>query len=94
MCIYIYIYTLPIGSVSLEIVFFLKVFFFFLMWTIFKVCIEFTTTLLLLYVLILGGHDACGILVPRPGIEPALPALEVKVLTAGPPGKSFSGDLD
>ena len=32
---------------------------------------------------------ACGILVPRPGIDPASPALEGRFLTAGPPGKSF-----
>ena len=30
--------------------FFFKIFFFFLMWTVFKVFIEFVTTLLLLYV--------------------------------------------
>ena len=34
------------------------------------------------------GHEACGILVPRPGIEPTPPALESEVLTTGPPGKS------
>ena len=34
------------------------------------------------------GHEACGILVPQPEIEPALPALEGEVLTTGPPGKS------
>ena len=34
------------------------------------------------------GHEACGILAPRPGIEPASPALEGEVLTTGPPGKS------
>ena len=34
------------------------------------------------------GPEARGILVPRPGIEPTLPALEGKVLTIGPPGKS------
>ena len=34
------------------------------------------------------GHVACGILVSSPGIEPAPPALEGKVSTAGPPGKS------
>ena len=28
-------------------------------------------------------------LVPRPGIEPAFPALEGKFLTTGPPGKSW-----
>ena len=31
----------------------------------------------------------CGILVPRPGIEPASPALEGGFLTTGPPGKSL-----
>ena len=30
---------------------------------------------------------AYGILVPRSGMEPSLPALESKVLTTGPPGK-------
>ena len=37
------------------------------------------------------GHtawQACGILVPQPGIKPALPALESRVLTTGLPGKS------
>ena len=35
------------------------------------------------------GHEACGILAPWPGIEPAPPALEGEVLTTGPPGKSL-----
>ena len=35
------------------------------------------------------GHEACGILAPQPGIEPVPPALEVKVLTTGSPGKSL-----
>ena len=34
------------------------------------------------------GHKACGILAPQPGIKPTPPALEGKVLTTGPPGKS------
>ena len=34
------------------------------------------------------GREACGILAPQPGIEPAPPALECEVLTTGPPGKS------
>ena len=34
------------------------------------------------------GHEACGILAPQPGIEPAPPTLEGKVLSTGPPGKS------
>ena len=32
---------------------------------------------------------ARGILTPQPGIEPSPDALEGKVLTAGPPGKSL-----
>ena len=32
------------------------------------------------------GHQACGILVPWPGIEPTPPGVEGKVLTTGPPG--------
>ena len=38
------------------------------------------------------GHEACGILAPWPGIKPAAPELEGKVLTPGLPGKSL-GDL-
>ena len=34
---------------------------------------------------------ACGILVPRPGIEPMSSALEGGFLTTGPPGKSPRG---
>ena len=37
----------------------------------------------------LFGHQACGFLVPRPGIEPAPPALGSKVLTTGLPGMSL-----
>ena len=33
------------------------------------------------------GHEACGILVPRPGIEPAPSASEGEVLTTEPPGE-------
>ena len=58
------------------------------MWTIFKVFIEFVTILLLFYVLVYGPQ-ACGILTPQPGIELSLPALEGRVLTTGPPGKSL-----
>ena len=38
--------------------------------------------------LFFSGPEACGILAPQPGIEPAPPALEGKILTTGPPGKS------
>ena len=34
------------------------------------------------------GREACGILAPQPGIEPAPPSLEGEVLTTRPPGKS------
>ena len=34
------------------------------------------------------GHEACGILAPRPEIKPAPPALEGEVLITGPLGKS------
>ena len=37
----------------------------------------------------LFGREACGILAPQPGIEPASPALEGEVLTIGPPMKSL-----
>ena len=36
----------------------------------------------------LSCPTACGILVPRPGIEPASPPLEGGFFTTGPPGKS------
>ena len=38
----------------------------------------------------LSCSEACGILVPRPGIEPSYPAWQGGFLTAGPPGKSLS----
>ena len=36
---------------------------------------------------------ACGILVPRPGIEPASPSMEGGFFTTGPPRKSLSNKL-
>ena len=33
------------------------------------------------------GREACGILAPRPGMEPAPPALERIILTTETPGK-------
>ena len=59
------------------------------MWTILKVFTELVTTLLLFFMFWLFGHEASGILAPRPGIEPALPALEGEVLTTRPPEKSL-----
>ena len=56
-------------------------FFFFLMWTILKVFIEFVTILPLLFVFWLFGQEAYGILAPQPGIKPTPHALEGEVPT-------------
>ena len=37
------------------------------------------------------GRKACGVFALQPGIEPAPPELEGKVLTTGRPGKSPAG---
>ena len=67
-------------------------FFFFLLWTIFfKLLIEFVTILLVVCCGVLA-INACGILVPGVGMEPAPAALKGEMLTTGPPGKSrFEG---
>ena len=44
---------------------------------------------LIAILIFLPCHEACGILVPRPGIEPVPPALEVQSLNHGPPGKAW-----
>ena len=49
-------------------------FFFFLMWTIFKVFIQFVT-ILFLFCVWFFGHEACGILASQTGIEPRPPTL-------------------
>ena len=36
------------------------------------------------------GHEACGILAPQPGIQPAPTALEGEVLTSVQPVRSLS----
>ena len=41
------------------------------------------------FILWLFGCEARGALATGPGIEPTPPALEGKVLTTGPPGKSL-----
>ena len=45
------------------------------MWAILKAFIEFITVLLLFNVFFSSCHKACGVLAPRPGNEPAPPAL-------------------
>ena len=71
---------------SLLFIFFIKDFF---MWNILKFFIEFVTISLLFhgFCCFFFRWEACGILASWPGIEPAPPALEGKVLTTGPPGK-------
>ena len=51
----------------------------------FKVFIESVTMLFLLFMFWFFGRETCGILVPRPRIQPALPVLEGEVLATGPP---------
>ena len=77
---------------------------FLLMWTIFKVFIEFVTILFLFYALFVRmcffvclfvclfvfGQEACGILAFQPWIESTSPILEGEVLTTGPLGKSLN----
>ena len=63
------------------------------MWTrvhILKVFIEFVTILVLLFFMFcFSGCETCRILAPRPGIEPAPPVFEGKVLTTSLPRKSL-----
>ena len=54
-----------------------------------KSFIEYVKILILLFMFWFFRHEACGILTPQPGIEPAPSALEGKVLTPGLPGKSL-----
>ena len=58
------------------------------MWAIFKVSVEFVTISLMFFFF---GHEASGILAPRPGMEPTCPALEGGVLTPGTPGSPTVG---
>ena len=59
---------------------------------ILKVFIEFVTILLLFYILVFG-HETCGILAPQPGIKLAPSALEGEVLTTGPPSFQRSNKI-
>ena len=66
----------------------------FLMWSIFKVFIEFVTILHLLsmfcFLLCFDYPKACEIQLPNQGLSPHWPPLEAKVLTTEPPGKSLT----
>ena len=69
-----------------DLVLFFFFFFFDVAHFFFLIFIEFVKIFLLFYILIFWA--AYEILAPVPGIEPAPPALEDKVATPGPPGKS------
>ena len=56
------------------------------MWTFKKVCIEFVTVFLLLYVLVFWPQGMWDL--SSPGSKPTLPVLEGEALTTGPPRKS------
>ena len=66
--------------------------YFYLMWTIFKVFIEFFTTSALAFFFFFGC-EICGVLAPQPGIKPVPPALQGEVLTTGPSGKSQASEF-
>ena len=90
-CTYVYVYRVCMYVCIYEIwssLFFLKKIFF-LLWTIFKVFIEFITTLLLFSCFVFFGHEAYGVLAPWLGIEPTPASLDGKVFTTRPPGKSL-----
>ena len=61
------------------------------MWTILKIFIEFVTILLLFYVLVFWPHGKWDLtqFLDQRSRNSAPPALEGKVLTTGPPGKSL-----
>ena len=58
-------------------------FFFFLVSTTFNVFPKCVTILLLFYILVFG-HEACGLLGPGLGIKHTTPTLESEILTNGP----------
>ena len=75
--------------------FFFLSFFFFLIWTIFKIfywiCYSVVSVFFFFFLIFwCFGLEAGGILAPWPGMEHGPPALESKVLTSGPPRKSVS----
>ena len=61
----------------------------FLMWTIFKLFIEFVPTFFLFYALVFFGWKAHEILTPQPGVECNLLHWKWRVPTDGLPGKSL-----
>ena len=58
-----------------------------------KVCIEFFYNIASVLCLVFLASRHVGVLAPQPGIKPTPPALEGKVLTTGPPGKSLERSI-
>ena len=75
------------GCFELRLMFCFVVFFPFLMWTIFKVCIEFVTTLLVFYDLVFFGREDCD-LSSLTGDLTCTPGIGRWSRNTGPPGKS------
>ena len=77
--------TVPPGKPCVDILFYFILLFYF-------ICLKSLLNLLQYYFCFMFwfcGREACGILAPRPGVEPTPPALEGEVLTTEPPGKSL-----
>ena len=70
--------------------FFFLIRFFFLMWTIFFKSLLDLLQCCFCFMFWCFGCEVRGILAPQPGIQPAPPALEGKVVTTGLPGKSLA----
>ena len=60
-------------------------FLFIYLWGLYWICCNIASVLCFVFF----GPEACGILVPWPGIKPAPQELEGRVLTTGPAGKSL-----
>ena len=61
---------------------------FVLMWSIFKVFLN-LLQYCFCFMFWFSGHEACGILAPKPGIKPILPVWKGKISCTGPLGKSL-----
>ena len=75
-----------LNKIAPNVEFFFKDFFF-LMWTIFKVFIEFATMLLLFYILVLWLRGMWDLSSPTRD-RTRTPAMEGEVLSTGPPRRS------
>ena len=81
-CLYLFGWLSPLMFVCL---FFLS----FLTWTTFQKYLLNLLQYWFYFMFWFFGCETCGILAPRPRIEPRLPSLKDEVLNTGPPGKSL-----